>query len=190
MNDVPKLISVAQNVYMDLLLHANKMYNFSSEKLDYSFEELLSNTNNYIQSLLFKVAISDNVIRGQELSFLHLISPKEDIFKSCDLENYDNLSDDDKNKILDMVNNILSEVPLIVKLSVVADKLCDDKLIVLKPTNCQIVFDALVRLQYYLKFVDEDVLVCEDIESKSSLSIVVKYYKSKYVKYAPSRSDN
>ena len=73
--------------------------------------------------------------------------------------------------------------------SALSYKVLDSELKVLNPTYSQKTYDFLRRLPNYLKYVDGCVDIQEDKELKESLKTIIKYYKSKYVTYAPRRKE-
>lgn len=187
MQNIPQIYDVAKTLYNKLINYTNKMYDFIGDEYKVSKEELFLELDHFVQAILFRVALADDLLLDIELNFIKDIVDTDDMFKNEENAYLKELNDEQKQQYIEKCNEVLKKVPEFVKLSVLCDKKTDSMLIVMELTHCQKVFDYLKRIACYLKFIDGNVEVVEDKISKSVLTSVVAYYKSKYVKYAPSR---
>ena len=187
MQNIPQIYDIAKTLYNKLIKYTNKMYEYIGDEYKVSKDELFFELDHFVQAILFRVALADNRLLDIELNFVKDIVDTDDMFKNEEKTNLKELNGDKKKLLIEKCDEVLNKVPEFVKLSVLCDKKADSMMIVMKPTHCQKVFDYLKRIACYLKFIDGNVENVEDKISKLVLTSVVAYYKSKYVKYAPSR---
>ncbi len=186
MDTIPQLYDIAKGLYDKLSCFTMKMIKFAEkEKVDEN--EIFSELDHFIQAILFKVALADNVLVDVELGFVKKISEYDDLFKNYTLTSLSTLTLEEKSKLSNLCDDVLKKVPFFVELSVICDKKVDKLVEVISPTYCQKIYDYLRRLANYLKFIDGNVKVIEDKTSKAVLQSVVTYYKKNYVTYAPKR---
>lgn len=186
METIPQIYDIAKSLYDKLNHFVLKMIQFA-EKKDLEEKDVYIDMDHFIQAILFKVALADDVLVDVELEFVKKIAKYDDLFKDYALVNLSLLSSNERNKLSKICDEVLEKVPLFVELSVICDKKVDSLTEVISPTYCQEIYDYLRRIANYLKFIDGSVKVSEDKTSKMVLQSVVTYYKKHYVKYAPER---
>lgn len=187
MEKIPQIYDVAKTLYDKLIKFTKKMYVFIGDDYEVSEDEIIIEVDHFVQAILFRVALADNVLKDIELQFIKAIVEKDDFFSELHTYNLKDLTIEEKNHYIDKCNKVLSMVPKFVELSVLCDKKVDSMCEVISPTYCQKVFDYLKRIANYLSFVDGRVYEVEDKIPKLVLDNVIKYYKKHYVKYAPNR---
>lgn len=192
MNENKQMIKVADDLYDNLAMKVKEMYIVVGNELEdkASYEEVITEYDQYMQNLLFLMAIADNNFVDNELSFLQNVYWIKTSFESFFIENYNLLSDELKIKIKKQLIEYLNNIPAFIKLSVLMDKHCDNLAIINKPTYCQIVFDNLLRLPIYLEFIDDNVVIEESEMEKVIMAPIRAYYESKHVKFARNRGEN
>lgn len=186
MESIPQLYDVAKKLYDKLDRFVLKMIKFIDLEEVETFD-VCCQMDHFIQAILFSVALADDVLADVELGFVKKIVKYDDLFKDYSLLSMKELSQEKKQELLMVCDNVLAMIPQFVELSVLCDKKVDSLTEVISPTYCQIIYDYLRRIANYLKFIDGSVKVSEDKVSKKVLQNVVTYYKKNYVKYAPER---
>lgn len=187
MENIPQIYDIAKTLYDKLIKFTMKMYNFIGSEYDVSQKNLVIGVDHFVQAILFRVALADDVLKDIELQFIKAIVEEDDFFKDLHTQHLNELSADEKVYYINKCNEILAVVPEFVKLSVLCDKKVDLMCEVISPTYCQKVYDYLKRIANYLTFIDGRAQEVEDKTHKIVLDSVVKYYKKHYVKYAPNR---
>lgn len=178
MEIISELNDLGKKLYLRFIDNIKKMHEYVNYEVP--FEKVKKDFDLFIEAILIDVSLADDKLELMEISFIEELFPKCVILDSKRI---------DKELLLKEVKDLLNQVPEFVKLSVCADKKADSELVVNNPTYSQITYDFLRRLPNYIKFVDGFVDVKEDKALKSSLQSIIKYYKSKYVTYAPRRKE-
>ena len=183
MENIPEIYDVARSLFIKLKDVTLKTIEITGYK-EYQ-ENILNEFNNFVEAILYKVAVSDNKFKDIELHFVENITGRPSILAGYNKEKISDLSSDQTKLLCDKIDSILSAVPSFVKIAVAADKKIEEYGRVLKPSYTQIVYDRLKRLASYIKLVDGQIVGEEDKASKECLVNVVNYFKSKRISYAP-----
>lgn len=183
MNTIPQLFNIASDLYNKLARLVNEMYDLCGDKASKSRQDILHEFNGFIQAILIKVAVADEKFLLEEYTFV------KDLVGAGNFIEEENLQYEDLDKLVARSNEFLKRVPEFIKLSVLADKTINEKLIIKNPTYCQIVYDNLKRIANYLKFYDCDLDEREDIIDNTVLKEIISYYKKNYVTYARRRKE-
>lgn len=183
MEKIPEIYEVARGLFVKL----EEVIKKTIEITNYSeFEEnILNEFNNYVEAVLYIVAVSDNSFQDVELQFVENITGKPSILAGYNKEKISDLTSDQTKLLFDKIKCILSSVPSFIKISIEADKKIESYGKVLNPSYTQLIYDRLKRLASYIKLVDGQIVGEEDKASKEALSTIVKYFKSKRIAYAP-----
>lgn len=178
MEIISELNELGKRLYSKFKTEIEKMHSYTN--YGESIELVYKDFDNYLEAILIKVALADNKFENIEKEFVC------ELFPDCILSNKNEINLELLSKEVDKKLEI---VPKFVELSVIADKKIDSELKTMNPTYSQITYDFLRRLPNYLKYVDGNVVIEEDLTLRDSLKAIVKFYKSKYVTYAPKRKE-
>lgn len=187
MEKFPEFIKTAIRLYVKMNVFVEKMYQEMKDKIDIDHDAMLLELDHYVQAILLRVAISDGYIDEVELSFLKNIALSDYLFKDLKFIESGKLSKDEIIEVTSICDEVINRVPFFVELSVLTDKYYDSLLKVLEPTHCQVIYDNLIRIANYLKYVDGELLVVEDKTARDMIKTVRAYYLSKYVTFARKR---
>lgn len=187
MEKFPNLYDIAERLYEKLELLINSMIKEASlVSEDFDKKEVMIGLDHYIQAILVNVSIADKKLDEYEISYFKKIAKYDDLLKDFVLQ--DNvLTKDLEMKLKKISDDILEVIPSFIELSVICDKRRESLCSNLNPTYCQQIYDYLIRIANYLKFVDGEVVSSEDKTARESIKYVRAYYLKKYVTFAPKR---
>lgn len=193
MEKFPGIYEVANRLYIKMSSLIETMYkevkDFEMEEVTITKEEVMVELDHYIQALLLRVAIADNMLDDIEISFVKRIAKHDDAFKEYEDIESGSITSSLKLELSNKCDEIIKVIPYFVKMSVMIDKYLDSRAISQKLTHSQVIYDNLIRIANYLKFVDGNLLPVEDKTSREVMKEVRKYYLSSYVKFARARKE-
>ena len=97
MEKIPQIYDVAKTLYDKLIKFTKKMYNFIGDDYEMSEEELIIEVDHFVQAILFRVALADDVLKDIELQFIKAIVEKDDLFSELYTYNLKDLTIEEKN---------------------------------------------------------------------------------------------